>query len=67
MRSKNFKYLVINHTRKTYHYSNSGYCYRENDKNGREVTEPNEKFIVCCGILTVSKQKIPKGYKNDMK
>lgn len=61
MKSKNFKYLVVNHTRKTFHFSNNDYCYREHTKDGREVTEHNESFTILNG-----ERSAPKGYKNDM-
>lgn len=58
-------FLVLNHSRKTYHFSDNGYCYREDDKNGKEVTHPNEKFDVLMNDQAIEKN-IPKGYKNDM-
>jgi len=60
------KFLVVNHSRKTFHFSNSGMCYREDDKNGKEVTHPGEKFEVFTGKKAV-KANIPKGFKDDMK
>ncbi len=64
--TKSKKFLVINHSRKTFHFSTSPYCYREDDKDGKEVTWPSEKFDVYSG-KEATKNKIPKGYRDDMK
>lgn len=55
-----FKYLVLNHSRKKYLYSNSDYCYRE-VRGGKEVTTPSEFFTVLSGLNAV-KSNIPVGY-----
>ncbi len=55
-----YKFLIVNSSRKTYTLSNSEYCYRLSDKTGREVTEPMEKFTIF-GRKTV-RPRLPKGY-----
>jgi len=63
---KSKKFLVVNHSRKTFHFSDNGYCYREDDADGKEVTYPSEQFEVYSGKKAV-KKNIPKGYRDDMK
>lgn len=57
-------FCIVNKTRKTYTLSNSKYCYRLSGKDGREVTEPSEKFTVY-GTL-VKHPPCPKGYKKQI-
>ncbi len=59
-----YAFLIVNHSRKTYTLSNSGYCYRLSGKDGREVTEPGEKFIIY-GKNTV-RPKLQKGYEKQI-
>jgi hypothetical protein len=63
---KTEKFLVVNHSRKTFHFSDSGWCYREDDGNGYEVTWPNEKYEIFSG-KNATKKNVPKGYKDDMR
>lgn len=61
MNSEIYKFLLVNHTRKKYHYSNSINCYCEVDKHGKELTTPREKFSLFSGI-EAQKKNIPLGY-----
>ena len=56
-----FRFLLVNHTRRKYHYSNNINCYREVDKHGHELTSPREKFSLFSGI-EAQKKNVPLGY-----